>query len=84
LIKEDDVTYSCDDNGNLKAKNSGEEDILYYYDAENHLIRVETTRFGATIIVEYEYDAEGKKTGRSAGCWMLDAGCWMLDAGWLS
>jgi len=61
LIQEDDITYSYDHNGNLREKTSAEENIAYFYDSENRLIRVETTRFGVTIVVEYEYDAEGNR-----------------------
>jgi YD repeat-containing protein len=65
LIREDDVRYSYDDNGNLTEKDSAEEDVLYFYDAENHLIRVETTRFGATIVVGYAYDDAGNRVRKT-------------------
>jgi len=35
------------------------------YTSENHLTRVETTRFGATILVAYEYDAEGNRVKKT-------------------
>ena len=61
LIKEDDIIYRYDDNGNLIGKESAEEQIVYAYDYDNHLTRVETSRYGATIVVEYEYDANGNR-----------------------
>ena len=61
LRKEDDVTYSYDNNGNLIAKQSAEEQIVYQYDYDNRLTRVETSRYGATIVVTYDYDAEGNR-----------------------
>jgi YD repeat-containing protein len=64
LIKNNDITYTYDADGNLKEKTSAEETTKYFYDTENHLTRVETTRFGSTIVGEYEYDTEGKKMGR--------------------
>jgi RHS repeat-associated protein len=61
LIQEGDITYSYDNNGNLIEKDSAEEQISYSYDYENRLIRVETTKFGATIVIEYAYDAQGNR-----------------------
>ena len=61
LIQEGDITYSYDNNGNLIEKNSADEQIEYSYDYENRLIRVETTKFGATIVIEYAYDAQGNR-----------------------
>ena len=65
LIKEDDVIYRYDDNGNLIEKESAEEQIVYRYDYENHLTRVETTSYGATIVVECEYDADGNRVRKT-------------------
>ena len=65
LIQEDDIIYHYDDNGNLIEKQSAEEQIVYHYDYENHLTRVETTRYGATIMVEYDYDAEGNRVRKT-------------------
>ncbi|MBN1546453.1 MAG: hypothetical protein JW902_07330 [Syntrophaceae bacterium] len=39
--------------------------VKHSYDADNHLIRVETTRFGATIVVEYAYDADGNRVRKT-------------------
>ena len=64
LRKEDDITYSYDD-GNLIEKQSAEEQIVYQYDYDNHLIRAETTRYGATIVVEYEYDTDGNRVRKT-------------------
>ena len=50
--------------GNLIEKTSAEEQIVYQYDDENHLTRVETSRYGATIVVEYAYDADGNLSSR--------------------
>ncbi len=61
LTHEDDIRYYYDNNGNLTQKDGAEETILYFYDAEHHLTRVETTRYSTTIVVEYEYDADGNR-----------------------
>ena len=65
LTQEDDINYSYDDNGNLIEKQSAEEQVNYAYDSENHLIRTENTKYGVTIVVEYEYDADGNRVKKT-------------------
>ena len=61
LLQEGQITYRYDDNGNLTEKQGPEEDVLYSYNAENRLTRVETTKYGVTIAVDYEYDVDGNR-----------------------
>ena len=61
LLQDGQITYQYDDNGNLTEKHGPEEDVLYRYNAENRLTRIDTTQYGVTIAVEYDYDAEGNR-----------------------
>ncbi len=65
LLTYDGVSYTYDENGNTIQKSAGGETIIYRYDVQDRLIRVES---GSGILVaQYYYDPFGRRLWKEVG-----------------
>ena len=59
LIGYADISFEYDANGNMIKRIQGSEEVQYFYDVENHLIRIE---HGAGVVMaQYYYDPFGRR-----------------------
>jgi RHS repeat-associated protein len=62
-----ETVYTYDDNGSLKTRTTGEKSVTYHWenDGENRLKGVDIVEGGQTTEIDYEYNEQGIRTGKS-------------------
>jgi len=65
LVSEGENTYTYDQNGNTLSKTGPSETVSYTYDYNNRLISAVTANETGTSTVEYIYDVDGVRVGKT-------------------
>ncbi|MCP4398874.1 MAG: RHS repeat protein [bacterium] len=65
LLTENGYSYTYDENGNMLTKSGNGENRQFAYNVQNHLVRVEREFSQGSSVVEYRYDYEGIRVGKT-------------------
>jgi RHS repeat-associated protein len=62
-----ETVYNYDDNSSLKTRTTGDKNVTYHWenDGENRLKGVDIVEGGQTTEIDYEYNEQGIRTGKS-------------------